>query len=249
MKQEIKIYALPTQKATIGTIMKCIKKMYIDDSTKVGTFTINKNWKVAEDGGNRYWQPHHLYAIVNEIIKKGDWFITELGGVEYLDQCAGVSGRIVLSKNTTNHPSINECRKVVATDNKSLDFEEATKDYEVGSTGFINFQQKDVLPQISPDFQQAWVREINNGTPIVDAMMDFEDDFETIEEIMEGEYENVVYKGQPKLNPQGYVTILPVKEKMYSKTEMITYGKLAFEVGRNFQLTGENNLSEIEQNL
>lgn len=35
----------------------------------------------------------------------------------------------------------------------------------------------------------------------------------------------------------------------WSREEVIAYGKLTFEVGRNFQLTGENNLPEVEQNL
>jgi len=36
-------------------------------------------------------------------------------------------------------------------------------------------------------------------------------------------------------------TVIVHQAKMYSRAEML----LAFEVGRNFQLTGENNLNEI----
>lgn len=87
------------------------------------------------------------------------------------------------------------------------------------------------IPPISPEFQQAWVREANKGTPILEALMEFTDlgkdackfdDNHLDSKIENLEHNCLIFGGKcsclkkiPKLNPQGYVTILPLKEKMY----------------------------------
>ncbi len=71
--QESNVVMLPTEKASIGSLMKCIKKMPLDDATEVGIITLNKNWRVAETGGNEYWQPQNLHFLCDEEIKEGDY--------------------------------------------------------------------------------------------------------------------------------------------------------------------------------
>ncbi len=236
-KIDVKIHTLSTNKAS--HIKFIPKGEYEEIDGKLVKTTIDK-YLYVEEATEFGYPSTFLYVTTSETPKDGDYCIEEISGLfgPYEE------GDIVQNP-----------RKVVATDDLELHYKGVFNEH---------LQRKTFgdVPQLSPEFKQAWVREMNNGTPIVDAMMEMEQFY------IKGNYHNkcsVCNKMftdtdklgficsecglQPKLNPQGYVTILPVKEKMYNKTEMIAYGKLAFEVGRNFQLTGENNLSEIEQDL
>lgn len=187
MKQEIKVYALPTEKAS--RLHKSENKLFITSTEETGSSDLYKS------------TPCHLYATTDETLKEGDWAIRLFDLTLFQ----------VNSQSDHNHY---DCKKVVATTNKDL--------------------KVNNLPQISPEFQQAWVREANKDTPIVDAMMEMEytggndgvcgyvDN--TVKCLCGGDGINKCYAKsaiQPKLNPQGYVTILPVKEKMYTREEVI----------------------------
>lgn len=197
MKQEIKVYALPTEKAS--RLHKVNNKFVLWHCDIIPT---------NEDCIN-----HHLYATTSETPKKGDYCIEEIscglfGPYE--------EGDIVLNP-----------RKVVATDDTDL------LEIIVISDGKKSIT-KTMIKLISPEFQQAWVREANKDTPIVDAMTEMEytggndgvcgyvDN--TVKCLCGGDGINKCYAKsaiQPKLNPQGYVTILPVKEKIFTRQEVI----------------------------
>ena len=218
MKQNVQVHALPTEKASN------IRKLQGSNQFQYFDTPVLKYGELAKT--------HHLYVTTSETPKKGDWVIADYKtGFTYLDGSLCTDGKIVLVQVTkivlgnvehgkqllfSNGRSTHEikfCRKVVATDDKDL-YSNPTH-YDDGT--LRAFHTKALLPQISPEFQQAWVRKANKGTPIVDAIMEME---ERGYYWTSTETKRWVENLQPKLNPQGYVTILPVKEKMYSREEL-----------------------------
>lgn len=208
-KIQIRIYALPTQKATNSICCQHMRnghnEWWISDcevqrEEPIDGLTINQADCII---------PYHLYITTSEIPKQGDWFLTdernhvrENNGVPIwsLLKCDNITNGWLESNSRRGEGfNPNWSRKVVATDDKDLYFQP----YEMKTWS-------DNSPdQISPEFQQAWVREANKGTPIVDAMMEMENSYE--EWTPDGIKEFFVQ--QPKLNDKGFVTILPIKEK------------------------------------
>lgn len=198
MKKDIQVHALPTEKASYNSILL--------ETDGLGTHTkwvINLNPKFNEEvepyksiGGTR-WNPHCLYITIDAQPKDGEYCINTFHPNEGLIK-AGVDVSM-------NYISIrNQYKKVVATTDKELH-------KEVWSSNGRVLMAETQCPQISPEFQRAWVKAANEGKPIVDAVMEFEDKFETIE----NEYDIVTCTDNPKINDKGYVTILPKVEKMY----------------------------------
>lgn len=69
--EKCKVVMLPTEKATIGTIMKYIQIAPFHDSEidgHLGTLVQNKNRNVTKS--NNYWQAQHLYILSDEEIKE-----------------------------------------------------------------------------------------------------------------------------------------------------------------------------------
>ena len=227
MKQEIKVYALPTNKAS--HIKFIPKGEYEEINGKLVKTTIDK-YLYVEEATEFGYPSTFLYVTTSETPKEGDWFIVEISEDNWktsnfvLEKVKSINEVWVNNESyeTTRH--INNCRKVVATDNSELHYK-----------GVFNekLQRRTFgdVPQISPEFKQAWVREANKGTPILEALMEFTDlgkdackfdDNHLDSKIENLEHSCLIFGGKcsclkkiPKLNPQGYVTILPVKEKMY----------------------------------
>ena len=117
------------------------------------------------------------------------------------------------------------------------------------STCFSGEEIYEPLPQPSQEFIDVFVREYNKGNIITEVMVEYES-------YCNCKIENNVKQCNlsccnylPKINPKdNTITIRKIKDS-WTKEEVTEYGKLAFEIGRNFQLTGENNIKEIENNL
>lgn len=253
-KQEIRIYALPTNKASKDCIGIHIdtKKVRIMEKSLDG----NKVFEVGFSASSSQYQPHHLYTTIDESPKEGDWFIVEISEDNWktsnfvLEKVKSINEVWVNNdlNETTRH--IDNCKKVVATDDKDLKYNDLGSSILNHKRFGLNWENHvKSLPQISPEFQQAWVREANKSTPIVEAMIEMDiiytlnerftlDNLDEAEFVNQTEVENehgTVFPAsylskvelefapksyQPKLNPQGYVTILPVKEKMHTQTEV-----------------------------
>ena len=125
-------------------------------------------------------------------------------------------------------------KKIIASTDKSL-----TKYLGTDGNGF---HESRYLPQIPQSFIEYFITEFNKGNVIDKVNVEYEE--------YEGKkpFERLLDNPVLKLNQDNTINIKPIKE-FWSREEVIAYGKLAFEVGRNYQLTGENNISEIEQNL
>ena len=219
-KTAIKIFALPEEKAQVqqGQIYKN------GDDYGISSYTSDR-WND--------FIPICIYITTSETPKIEDWFIDTRDSYNELFECLGVTNNFIFSnhKEQINHP-IEYCRKVIAADDKDLLIKIPCPD---GIEGCEVYHAK-LLPQISPEFKQAWVREANKGTPILEALMEFTDlgkdackfdDNHLDSKIENLEHNCLIFGGKcsclkkiPKLNPQGYVTILPVKEKMHTQTEV-----------------------------
>ena len=207
MKQNIRVHALPTQKAS-GSIIR-----------KQGNGHFNWEYHEGQYFPQEYLQQiyaksFHLYATTDETPKEGDWYL-DLDGNLFLSWRKGSLGK--------------GCRKVVATSDKDLKIGQLTDGkFDEHHRGLY------YLPQISPEFQQAWVKNMNAGIPIVDAVMEMNEIQPNLCDCYYTKFckstqlaEGVTCKDQdipriytPKVNSQGYVTILPVKEKMYTSEEV-----------------------------
>ena len=244
-KIDVRVHALPTNKAS--HIKFIPKGEYEEIGGKLVKTTIDK-YLYVEKATEFGYPSTFLYVTTSETPKEGDWCVGNDFG-ENVHKCVVES----------NCKAI-KCRKVVATDDKSL----LKNDCDCGATTYEGCSQcLTGIGKLSPEFQAAWVREMNIGTPIVEALMEMEefysfgiDDILTVNKNVYGfskgskitvtevkgdiiyfKEDNVHKKGfhvshlehstslQPKLNPQGYVTILPVKEKMYTKEEIINIVK------------------------
>ena len=128
--------------------------------------------------------------------------------------------------------------KIIATTDISLQYHDKTL---IGEN--VNGLWK-CLSQISQSFVEYFISEYNKSNIITKVGVEYEyqhDSSVSYPKTLDG-------KEVLKTNHDNTINIKPIKTS-WTKEEVIAYGKLAFDVGRNFQLTGENNLSEIEDNL
>lgn len=244
-KTDIKIFVLPTEKAS---------NIRNDDGE-----WCNGNDKICQNTIN--YQYHHLYATTDETPKDGEYYIYP----HLINDGVWKCGKYGVPNSGA--------RKVVATDNKDLwyDMTNYTDD------GIDDYPDT-LLSKISPEFQIAWVKNMNANTPIVDAMMEMDivytlnerftlDNLDEAEFVSQTEVENeygTVFPAsylsgseirfapknyQPKLNSQGYVTILPVKEKMYSKDEVKKLLTSGMKYSSPFNDLTKDMINWIEQNL
>ena len=243
-KIDVKVYALPTNKAS--HIKFIPKGEYEEINGKLVKTTIDK-YLYVEEATEFGYPSTFLYVTTSETPQIGDWFLVELFKITgesdglHLEQCLSIDDVWINNTSVDKTRHIDNCKKVVATDDKSL----LKGDCDCGATTFEGCSQcLTGIGKISPEFKQAWVREANKGTPIIEALMEMDiiytlnerftlDNLDEAEFVNQTEVENehgTVFPAsylskvelefapksyQPKLNPQGYVTILPVKEKMY----------------------------------
>lgn len=234
-KVEIKVYALPTNKAS--HIKFIPKGEYEEINGKLVKTTIDK-YLYVEEATEFGYPSTFLYVTTSETPQIGDWFLVELFKITgesdglHLEQCLSIDDVWINNTSVDKTRHIDNCKKVVATDDKDLKYNDLGSSILNHKRYGLNWENHvKSLPQISPEFKQAWVREANKGTPILEALMEFTDlgkdackfdDNHLDSKIENLEHNCLIFGGKcsclkkiPKLNPQGYVTILPVKEKMY----------------------------------
>ncbi len=217
-KIDVKVYALPTNKAS--HIKFIPKGEYEEINGKLVKTTIDK-YLYVEEATEFGYPSTFLYVTTSETPQIGDWFLVELFKITgesdglHLEQCLSIDDVWINNTSVDKTRHIDNCKKVVATDDKDLKYNDLGSSILNHKRYGLNWENHvKSLPQISPEFQQAWVREMNNGTPIIEALMEM--DLVLTDELdKEADFELYLNEYVPKLNPQGYVTILPVKEKMY----------------------------------
>ena len=145
------VVMLPTEKAQIGTIMKCIKEMLNDTDSKVGAITINKNWMINQ--ANKYWQPQHIYILSSEEIKEGDWYMyCHFGEWIISNSKETLKNKINTLENLNKKDYF---KKIIATTNSEVKI-------HVG-TCFSMEELFKPLPRPSDDFIKAFVKAQGKG--------------------------------------------------------------------------------------
>jgi len=211
MKKKHSVVALPTENASIDHILFRVSESFWVDSNK-------KNRPEAI--------PHYLYFVAPSIeedevngekIKEEDWFINIR--TNSLHKCTISDINIQSGINSGEYHGKFECRKVIATTNPKL----WRKPFNP-TLGILpaNWRESIGIPKIPVDFIQAFVREQG----IWEVLLDYWSD------TTQGGHPTDVtlsYVNTPKLNSQGAVIIHPVKEKMYTRKQMIGACFRAFE--------------------
>lgn len=163
-------------------------------------------------------EPFHLYILSDEKIKEGDW-------------CYGMDG-IFQYKGKVSIPDIELPKKIIATTNKSLNYEESIYDPRSKTGGkWIE------LPKIPQSFIEHYVSEYNKGNVITEVMVEYNEPCckcDTTEKVINCKYSvgleecnapdpNKDFYGiRPKVDPKdNSINIKPVKDS-WSKEELIS---------------------------
>lgn len=165
--------------------------------------------------------PQHLYITTDEEIKEGDWFIHPDATVP---------------QNDFNYVYA-DCKKIIATTDTLL--VASHEDYD-------NFDT--ALPKIP----QSFIEEYCKAGGIDEVLVEVELKMEVTSYSKSGcgNFEPLS-TGKPKLNPDNTIIIHPVKEKMYSREEVIRLCEKAAEWGYENMLDNEGEITNqwIEENL
>lgn len=240
--KKAKVVMLPTnEKAGLGSIYKRIKDDeigLINDFDKIGNLYINKNPNVQSSNSN--FEAQHLYIILDEEIKEGDWY-------KYEDWSKGIS----LLKGGISNAPISNCgsnfvnsrnpKKIIATTDPLLKIEiNGNRGNLLSDVSFdIN------LPQPSKQFIEKYIEEYNKGNVITDILVEYEyllDDRAVLP------YWNL------KINPKdNTITIKKLKET-YTKEELCQilekYTSFIWsEVGIHYPISLGNSAKEKFINL
>lgn len=246
--QKCEVIMLPTEKANkIGSLVKC---------PNTGALAI---LNVLTYESTQPSENQHLYILSSEEIKEGDLCLIDNNvgqskGYQVL-QCKKIdidNGWYYFKDFKTGR-----CKKIIATTDKYLSIKKPSEQSP---------NREKFLPRPSDDFIKAFVEKQGKiDKVLVEYVQEyyvrpyFHGDFEKSDKAnWMAFYENYGFDNKMcklaydlKVALDNTITIKPIQEEKtsWSREEVIAYGKLTFEVGRNFQLTGENNLPEVEQNL
>lgn len=163
-------------------------------------------------------RPHnHLYILSDEEIKEGDWFINLGSG--------GHPGVAIYKTNSENSKAINEfkfpeIKKIIATTDLTLN--KLNNENKVDESWF-----RPIIPLIPQHIIEAYVKK-----PFDKVRVEYE------RQTNKGEWKDVLLPSEwgdsnptrPKLNTDGTLAVSLVEEKMYSREEMIKFGRLCFRL-------------------
>jgi hypothetical protein len=172
-----------------------------------------------------YFQPHHIYIASDSEIKEGDWCICEYsdGGVSvntYKDLSGINKYKIVL---TTDQDLIKD--GVQAIDDEFLEW-------------FVKNPSCEYV-EVSEDYFKPSNMVYGHDTEPYKIIIPKEEQKQDLPQIGTIEFVNMcesIFGGKPKQEQD---------RNKFSEEDML----LAFETGRNFQLTGENNFKELIEQL
>lgn len=128
IKRKCQVIMLPTEKAIVGTIMKCLQLSPLHDYSidkKVGQLTLNKNSMIYSK--NDFWQPQHLYILSDEKIKESDyWFDgTQVRNDYSLHKIDGFDRKVIATTDSTLCEFKKQCKENCSGGNRSVFSEES----------------------------------------------------------------------------------------------------------------------------
>lgn len=227
MQEKRQIVMLPTEKAIENGILKVIKEVhkgFIEVNNLFIAKRSERGNKIFDAGINSssykgVLEPQNLYILSNEEIKEGDWYYDRINNI--------VDNNFYLNQNGN--------KKIIAATDPELIINIKIK----GHTDGTNYY----LPKISQDFIEAYIKAYNEDNIIKEVMVEYEDNGS---EEWIGDNEN----GQPfwnekielKLRPDNTIIINRIKEKKYTREEVINLIKNSWTEGAIY---GDWNLNSF----
>ena len=242
------IHILPTTQPS--NLLLCIKSYTEHKDTPAENSDNKGNFRLGFGiyANKVFYQPHHIYITSNEEIKRGDCILVPNSEIIILP--TGLS-QVPLS-NFSRGYSLSDCKKIILTTDQDLikdgvqGIDDDFLEWFVNNPSCENVEVLRcpieglyaIIPKEEIQPQQIWNEEKMEGvTKLIQEQ-------ETLEEVAEKEASLFYEKGSLDWNKYRQVFIEGAKwqqERSYSEEDM----NLAFETGRNFQLTGENNFKEL----
>lgn len=211
MYKEHKLVMLPTnEKANLLLGLSKNGKLVYYDNTH--TNPTNGKW----------CQKYHLYILSDETPKENDWFYYNGSFTKVILKAEKINLDTI---NVTNHSDIGTwvniryCKKILASTDKSLKQEI----FGLGETAMCS------LPQIPQQFIEYFVEQYNQGNVIDKAMVEYEELFN-----YEISYE-VPFEIKLKTKKNNNINIKPIKEKLYSREDVVDLCKKAFQYGNSLK--------------
>lgn len=202
------------------------------------TLTYQKG--LVTNGG--YIQAQHLYILSDDEIKEGDWFFDITKNT--IHKCHSVSNNIQSSLNGGGYHGKFECKKIIATTNKSIS---RNSDIEMSVKDALN-----TLPEIPQSFIEQFITSYNEGKTISDVMVEY--DTIQVPYITGDGFEIVL-----KVNSNNTINIKTIKDS-WSRDEVIellhqfrkdfeSYSNTKFAKKHKHSTALEAEKKWIEQNL
>lgn len=162
----------------------------------------------------RWGNEKHLYFVSDDKIDGPCWCINKNKDTLYYITDANLPSWFEINK---------DWNKVIATTNPEL---WVIKQSELITT------TKGGIPKIGDDFISAYIKAYNEGSPITEVNLEYEDNgYEVDMEGVGGQDIGWMPKIELKLRSNGTVIISPIVEKMYTHTELSSISFNSFIVG------------------
>ena len=208
-RKRAKVHMLPTDMQSVALLSK--RK---DDGLLQAAKGIN-----GVANCNPLWTPQHLYITTDEEIKEGDWiyWADPEGLTSDINQVISIDEEMIFlshPEHSETEALPSECRKIIASTNKSLTIG--------GNTGKREDGIAVPLPQPSQAFIRSYVK-----NPFDKVIIEYE------RQTNKGEWKDVLLPSEwgdsnptrPKLNTDGTLAVSLVEEKMYSKDEFTKWNQ------------------------
>lgn len=155
------VVMLPTkEKAHLGSIYRRISHKIVpklDTNDEVGKLFVNQNKNLFQS--NNDFTAHHLYITSDDAILGGDWFLNTT--YHTIHKCHSVSENIQSDLNGRVYHGKFECKKIIATTDRSLMKESALAGEMISLP----------LPAIPSEFINTYVNEYNKDNEITSALV------------------------------------------------------------------------------
>lgn len=200
--QKCKVVMLPTEKKSSIFEWTGTTKKQLDLTHKTNTYFPKTNFK-------------HLYFLLEEEIKIGDWYIVTLVNMEnvyttVVEQAKSFQDVWINNESVISTRHKDNCKKIIASTDESLDSGRIRLNQNSGQ-----YELTSILPRPSNEFLQTYCKA--NGK-IDEALVECTNHEEQTGEIGHCDAELEMYL---KVAPDNTITIKPVKEKMYRREEVI----------------------------
>ncbi len=229
MKKKCQVVMLPTEKA-IKNVNDIVLSRYNE------LHLVSKN---DSSSYNKTTTQQYLHILSDEEVKEDDWCILNSG--KYINIVCknkhGIIGSVIGSKEFI----ATHCKKIIATTNPELTINIKVNGHTDGTNYF--------LPQIPQHFIESYIKEYNDGNPIKEVMIEYEEitnkDFNRNDGV---KISNPTYLKRLKLNPDNTIIIsliedIPLsvtKVRLYTKQEALDIAIKASREGFSYSREGYN---------